>query len=176
MLPPGRPTTHTRRRIDQGPAGDRGVLERRHRPGSVLGQLRGASRRAAGRTAGRDWALPRCGRIGATEGEIRTRYLPPAPSTSHRRDVAASRRCPRSRRTAPLGLKSTRRNEMNTKQRLPLTLIVLVVLTSSFVVHAAAGAASHVGIARQAAAANPLPFKGTLDGRHISRTPLDPPF
>jgi len=65
---------------------------------------------------------------------------------------------------------------MNRKQRLPLTLIVLVILTSSFVVHAAAGAASHVGLARQAAAANPLPFKGILDGRHISRTPLDPPF
>lgn len=31
------------------------------------------------------------------------------------------------------------------------------------------------GLAGAAQAAEPLPFKGTLEGRHVSRTPLDPP-
>ena len=55
--------------------------------------------------------------------------------------------------------------------KLPLVLVVLVA-SSGFAVHAAAGAANDVS----PAAADLLPFKGTLHGRHISRTPLDPPF
>lgn len=65
---------------------------------------------------------------------------------------------------------------MNKNHKLPLALTVLVALTSSFAMHAAAGTTKHVGLASQAAAPTVLPFKGTLDGRHISRTPLDPPF
>ena len=54
--------------------------------------------------------------------------------------------------------------------KLPLVLVALVALASSFASHAEA---------RQTASAAPqmvLPFKGTLDGRHASRTPLAPPF
>ena len=57
--------------------------------------------------------------------------------------------------------------------KLPLVTMVLVALASGFALHAAAGTPNHVG---PAAAADLLPFKGTLEGRHISRTPLDPPF
>ncbi|MFL5925479.1 MAG: hypothetical protein ACJ77E_00895 [Gaiellaceae bacterium] len=60
--------------------------------------------------------------------------------------------------------------------RLPLVLLVLVALASVFALHAAAGTPTHVRLAGQVAAADSLPFKGTLEGRHISRTPLDPPF
>ena len=60
--------------------------------------------------------------------------------------------------------------------KLPLVTMVLVALASSFAVHAAAGTPNQVGLAGQSAAAHLLPFKGTLEGRHISRTPLDPPF
>jgi hypothetical protein len=60
--------------------------------------------------------------------------------------------------------------------KLPLVLMVLVALASGFASHAAAGTPNHVGLADQVAAADLLPFKGTLEGRHISRTPLDPPF
>jgi hypothetical protein len=56
--------------------------------------------------------------------------------------------------------------------KLPLVLMVLVALASGVASHAAAGTPNHVG----RAAADLLPFKGTLEGRHISRTPLDPPF
>jgi hypothetical protein len=59
---------------------------------------------------------------------------------------------------------------------LPLVLMVFVALASGVASHAAAGTANHVGLADQLAAADLLPFKGTLEGRHISRTPLDPPF
>ncbi len=65
---------------------------------------------------------------------------------------------------------------MTKKRKLPLALMALVGLASSFAVHAAAGTANHVGPASEAAAPSLLPFKGTLDGRHISRTPLAPPF
>ena len=65
---------------------------------------------------------------------------------------------------------------MTRKRKLPLALTVLAALASSFAVHATAGTANHAGLLSQAAAPNVLPFKGTLDGRHISRTPLDPPF
>lgn len=56
---------------------------------------------------------------------------------------------------------------------LTLVLMVLVALASGFAVPAAAGTPSDAG---QSAATGLLPFKGTLAGRHISRTPLDPPF
>ena len=56
--------------------------------------------------------------------------------------------------------------------RLPLVIVVLVALSSGFAMHAAAGTPDHAA----SAAAGLLPFKGTLEGRHISRTPLDPPY
>ena len=56
--------------------------------------------------------------------------------------------------------------------KLPLVMVVLVALSSGFAVHAAAGTPDHAGLA----AADVLPFKGTLEGVHISRKPLDPPF
>ena len=52
---------------------------------------------------------------------------------------------------------------------LPLVLVALVALASGFASHAAAGAT-------ESAAAQLLPFKGTLEGHHASRTPLAPPF
>jgi hypothetical protein len=55
--------------------------------------------------------------------------------------------------------------------KLPLVLVVLVALSSGFAVHAAAGTPNQMS----PAAADLLPFKGTLEGRHISRTPLVPP-
>ena len=58
---------------------------------------------------------------------------------------------------------------MKRTRKLPLVIVVLVALSSGFAVHAAAGTPG------QAARAD-LPFKGTLEGRHISRTPLAPPF
>ena len=56
--------------------------------------------------------------------------------------------------------------------KLPLVIVVLVALSSGFAMHAVAGTPDHAA----PAAAGLLPFKGTLEGRHISRTPLDPPF
>jgi len=61
---------------------------------------------------------------------------------------------------------------MKNALRFPLMLTALVALASGLAVHAAAGAPKAAG---QAAAAGLLPFKGTLEGRHISRTPLVPP-
>lgn len=55
---------------------------------------------------------------------------------------------------------------------LPLVLTMLVALASGGASHAVAGTPNHVGLA----AADLLPFKGTLEGRHVSRTPLLPPF
>jgi hypothetical protein len=55
--------------------------------------------------------------------------------------------------------------------KLPLVIVVLLALSSGFAMHAAAGTPD-----RAVPAAGLLPFKGTLEGRHISRTPLDPPF
>ena len=57
--------------------------------------------------------------------------------------------------------------------KLPLVLVVLVALASGFAMHAAAGTPDH---AAPGGGSSLLPFKGTLEGRHISRTPLDPPF
>ena len=54
--------------------------------------------------------------------------------------------------------------------KLPLVLVALVALASGFAPHAAAGATE------SAASQRVLPFKGTFDGRHASRTPLAPPF
>ena len=65
---------------------------------------------------------------------------------------------------------------MKNTLKLPLAFMVLVALASGFASHAAAGTPNRVGLAGQMAAADLLPFKGTLEGRHISRTPLDPPF
>ena len=53
--------------------------------------------------------------------------------------------------------------------KLPLVLAALFALASSFASHAATGAT-------ESAAAQVLPFKGKLEGRHASRTPLAPPF
>jgi hypothetical protein len=64
---------------------------------------------------------------------------------------------------------------MTRKLRFPLVTIALVALTSGFAVHAAAGAPSEAG-ATAAASAQLLPFKGTLEGVHVSRTPLAAPF
>jgi hypothetical protein len=60
--------------------------------------------------------------------------------------------------------------------KIPLVLMVLGALATVLASHAAARTASHVGLATKGAAADMLPFKGTLEGRHVSRTPLDPPF
>jgi hypothetical protein len=66
---------------------------------------------------------------------------------------------------------------MKNALKFPLALIVLVALANGAAAsHAAAGTRSHVDLADHVAAADLLPFKGTLEGRHISRTPLDPPF
>jgi hypothetical protein len=59
---------------------------------------------------------------------------------------------------------------MNRALKLPVVLVVLVAFASGFGSHAAAGSPN------QAAAADLLPFKGTLEGSHVSRTPLGPPF
>jgi hypothetical protein len=58
---------------------------------------------------------------------------------------------------------------------LPLVLMLLVALASGFASHAAAETPNHVGLADDVAATNLLPFKGTLQGRHISRTPSNRP-
>jgi len=60
--------------------------------------------------------------------------------------------------------------------QLPLVMVVLVAVASGFALQAAAATPNHVGQAGQVAAAGLLPFKGKLEGRHVSRTPLDPPF
>jgi len=60
--------------------------------------------------------------------------------------------------------------------QLPLVMVVFAALAGGFALHAAAATPNHVGPAGQVAAADSVPFKGTLEGRHVSRTPLDPPF
>jgi hypothetical protein len=57
-----------------------------------------------------------------------------------------------------------------------LLIALLVALASGFGSDAAAGARTHAGPEASATAAASLPFKGTLEGRHISRTPLAAPF
>ena len=57
---------------------------------------------------------------------------------------------------------------MKNALRLPLVLTALAALASGLAVHAAAGTPN-------TAAADLLPFKGTLEGRHVRRTPLAPP-
>jgi hypothetical protein len=51
--------------------------------------------------------------------------------------------------------------------KLPLVLVALAALASSLALPAGA---------TESAAARVLPFKGTLEGHHASRTPLAPPF
>jgi hypothetical protein len=60
--------------------------------------------------------------------------------------------------------------------KLPLVIVMLVALASGFALHAAAATSNQVAPAGQEAAADSVPFKGALEGRHVSRTPLDPPF
>src|SRR5688500_3660871 len=55
--------------------------------------------------------------------------------------------------------------------KLALTLMALVAIASGVASQAAAGTPNDVSLS----AAALLPFKGTLEGRHISRTPVDPP-
>ena len=56
--------------------------------------------------------------------------------------------------------------------KLPLVLMMLVALASSVASHAAARTPNRVG----PTAADLLTFKGTLEGRHSSRTILNPPL
>ena len=60
---------------------------------------------------------------------------------------------------------------MKNALRLPLMLTALVAMASGLAVHAAAGTPNAAG----QAAGDWLPFKGTLEGRHVSRSPLAPP-
>src|SRR4051794_14899444 len=90
--------------------------------------------------------------------------------------MATGRRRPRPRRVAGLVPTSTRREEMTKALKFPLVLIVFVALASGVVSHAAAGTPNHAGLADHVAAGDLVPFKGSLEGRHISRTLLDPPF
>lgn len=57
-----------------------------------------------------------------------------------------------------------------------LLVMLLVALASGFGSHPAAAVASRHATAAAQVTAGPLPFKGTLEGRHVSRTPLTPPF
>jgi hypothetical protein len=61
-------------------------------------------------------------------------------------------------------------------RRLPLVIMLLGAATTVAVSNTAAGAATRSANAVQGAAAVALPFKGSLSGRHVSRTPLGPPF
>ena len=49
-------------------------------------------------------------------------------------------------------------------------------LRRSFAVSFALAIVVALGLAGPALAGEPLPFKGSLEGRHVSRTPLVPPF
>ena len=64
---------------------------------------------------------------------------------------------------------------MTRKLKFPLVTIALVALTSGFAVHAAAGTPSEAGPTGDRSA-HLLPFKGTFEGVHLSRTPLAAPF
>ena len=64
---------------------------------------------------------------------------------------------------------------MRTALKLPLVLLVLVALATGFTSHAAAGTAQPATRAGDRAAVDVLPFKGTFEGRHLSRTPVVPP-
>lgn len=59
---------------------------------------------------------------------------------------------------------------------LPLVLTLVVALAGATVPPAAARTLDRSGPAAQEVATSSLPFKGTLEGRHLSRTPMDPPF
>ena len=64
---------------------------------------------------------------------------------------------------------------MRTALKLPLVLLVLVALATGFTSHAEAGTAQPATRAGDRAAVDVLPFKGTFEGRHLSRTPVVPP-
>lgn len=59
---------------------------------------------------------------------------------------------------------------------LSLVLMLIVALAGGTVSAAAARTPDRTGRADQPARAESLPFKGRLEGRHVSRTPMDPPF
>ena len=59
---------------------------------------------------------------------------------------------------------------------LPLVLVLFVALASAVVSPAAARTPNRSGVAAHVTATSSLPFKGTLEGRHLSRTPMAPPF
>jgi hypothetical protein len=63
---------------------------------------------------------------------------------------------------------------VRTPLKLPLVLLALVALATGFTSHAAAGTAQPATQAGDLAA-DVLPFKGTFEGRHVSRTPVVPP-
>ena len=65
---------------------------------------------------------------------------------------------------------------MKSTLKLMLVSTALAALSSGVALQAAAGSPNRASLAGQLAAADLLPFKGTLEGRHISRTPLAPPF
>ncbi len=56
----------------------------------------------------------------------------------------------------------------------PLAITVLVALASGTGSQANAGTPEHAGPSVRVATP-PLPFTGTMEGRHVSRTPVDPP-
>jgi hypothetical protein len=66
---------------------------------------------------------------------------------------------------------------METKRKLMTTIaaLVLVALASGIDTPAAAGARTKPGHATRPPAAQSLPMKGTLEGLHVSRSPVDPP-
>ena len=61
---------------------------------------------------------------------------------------------------------------MKNARKLPLMAMLVVTLTSGLASQAAAAPPPHAG----PAAADLIPFKGTLEGRHISRAPVTPPI
>ena len=63
---------------------------------------------------------------------------------------------------------------MKTRLMQSLVVTVLVMLACGLGAQAASGS-THTGSVPQGAAAEPLPLKGSLEGLHVSRTPLAPP-
>lgn len=57
-----------------------------------------------------------------------------------------------------------------------LALVMAVALVTGLGPHAASATPAQVGSATETDSAQTLPFKGTLEGRHVSRTPLSPPL
>ena len=59
-------------------------------------------------------------------------------------------------------------------RRLPFIVLVLLALVSGLAPQAAAGTSHRADQAKEPVPAT-LPFRGSLEGRHVSRTPLTPP-